>query len=129
MNNNFEMKKRIVEAGGSRIFEDWSNRAGISREDFVEGLKWVCNDPCDGGWSGKRLTRELGCVAAYDSGYGDPSDPFHIPPVKTNPDIVGLHKLNRVYGDDEICTIYDAETGEIWMHSPIRASISARDRI
>lgn len=56
MMNNFETKKKIVLAGGSRIFKDWSAHSSITVEDFLDALQWVCADPLDA--TGK-LTREI----------------------------------------------------------------------
>ena len=54
--NNFEIKKKIVLAGDSRIFKDWSAHSTITMDDFVSALQWVCEDAMDK--SGK-LTREI----------------------------------------------------------------------
>lgn len=59
MNNNFnfEIKEKIVKQGGSEIFKNWHEVFGISEEDFIEGLRWLCDDSLD---EKGRLTRELG---------------------------------------------------------------------
>lgn len=57
MNGNFEVKKRIVESGNSQVFNNWHENAGVSKEDFLTGLKWLCEDPEPDG----RMSRELGC--------------------------------------------------------------------
>lgn len=54
--NNFEIKKKIVLAGGSRIFKDWSAHSSITVEDFLDALQWVCADPLD---ANGKLTREI----------------------------------------------------------------------
>lgn len=61
--SNFETKKKIVEAGNSKIFENWKTYANIRKEDFLQELEWLCADPCDGSTGGAvgQLTRELGC--------------------------------------------------------------------
>lgn len=56
--SNYEIKKMIVEKGESAIFKNWHEHEGITMEDFLEGLKWLCEDPRD---ERGRLTRELGC--------------------------------------------------------------------
>ena len=33
-------------------------------EDFIDGLRWLCEDPIPGG----KLTRELGCIRRPDTG-------------------------------------------------------------
>lgn len=54
--NNFEIKKEIVLAGNSRIFNDWAAHSTITMDEFVSALQWVCEDALDE--SGK-LTREI----------------------------------------------------------------------
>lgn len=54
--NNFEIKKKIVLAGNSRIFSDWAAHSTITMDDFISALQWVCEDALDE--SGK-LTREI----------------------------------------------------------------------
>ena len=56
--NNYEIKKKIVLAGGSRIFNNWKAHSNITQEGFLRELKWLCEDPMD---SIGRLTRQLGC--------------------------------------------------------------------
>lgn len=54
--NNFEVKKKIVLSGNSRIFNDWAAHSTITMDDFISALQWVCDDALDG--NGK-LTREI----------------------------------------------------------------------
>lgn len=54
--NNFEIKRKIVLAGNSRIFNDWVAHSTITMDDFISALQWVCEDALDE--SGK-LTREI----------------------------------------------------------------------
>jgi len=60
-NNNLETKKRIVEQGASRVFNNWHHFTGISKEDFLAALEWVCADACNGGHRKNQLTREIMC--------------------------------------------------------------------
>ena len=55
--NNFEIKKKIVRQGGSEVFKTWHETFGVSEVDFIEGLRWLCEDTLD---EKGRLTRELG---------------------------------------------------------------------
>lgn len=103
-----EKKIKLVEEGKSRIFKDWNHHAGITKEDFIEGLKWVCSDPCDGSTGGQpgRLTRELGCRPER-----------------------GLIRIKRQYDyETGVLAFYEIETGQLWSKSGT-ASISARDAI
>ena len=54
--NNFEIKRQIVLADNSRIFNDWAAHSTITMDEFVSALQWVCEDALDE--SGK-LTREI----------------------------------------------------------------------
>lgn len=54
--NNFEIKKKIVLAGDSRIFKDWAAHSTITVDDFVTALEWVCEDALD---ENGKLTREI----------------------------------------------------------------------
>ena len=135
MNKNFEIKERIVRAGNSKVFQSWQENAGISMDEFIEGLRWLCNDPKNGGKCGKRLTRELGCIRRADAGYSaEQIDTIGFTPSYRDPSIVGLYRLKRVYTTvglgTELCTFYDEETGKPWgMGNRSTASISADDRI
>ena len=126
--NNFEIKKRIVEEGNSKVFKEWASRAGITEEEFIEGIRWLCEDPCNGGAAGNRITRGLGCVAKERICDLPENDPLYERPnrvkIKT-----GLHRLRYTYNDYGFCDILDEETGDLWMHSPIKASINVRDKI
>lgn len=56
MKNFFEVKKKIVLAGDSRIFKDWAARSTITMDEFVSALQWVCEDALD---ENGKLTREI----------------------------------------------------------------------
>ena len=62
--SGFEIKKKIVQEGGSRIFKNWNAVSGITEEEFLEALEWVCDDPnADDGL----LTREIGLLVTQDA--------------------------------------------------------------
>lgn len=99
----YAIKEKIVLAGGSKIFGDWHENAGISMDDFLKGIRWLCDDPMTGPYK-TRMTRELGCTR-----FG------------------GLRRLSRYYdGRYGTTTIYDEENGRVWDGGP---SINMRDRI
>lgn len=103
--NNYEIKEKIVRKGESKIFNNWNKFSGIKMEDFLIGLKWVCEDPeQDFGDGIVRMTRELGCT----------------------PDgkLVKLKRVNSKSGS--FAGFYDMETGRLWTG---HVSISCRDRI
>lgn len=54
--NNFEVKKKIVLSGNSRIFNDWAAHSTITMDDFILALHWVCEDALD---ENGKLTREI----------------------------------------------------------------------
>lgn len=56
MSNTFEIKKKIVLSGNSRIFCNWSEHSTITQDDFLSALEWLCDDPLD---DKGRQTREL----------------------------------------------------------------------
>lgn len=57
MKNNFDIKKRLVLEGRSQIFKNWAEHSNITAEEFLENLKWVCDDPLD---EKGLMTREIG---------------------------------------------------------------------
>lgn len=98
--NNFEIKKKIVEKGDSRTFQNWHTYQGISQEEFINELEWLCKDPLN---DRNQLTRELGCKDSK------------------------LHRLKRAYYDDgSFAGFYHEDTGMLW-HGHV--SISAWDRV
>lgn len=60
----FAAKAAIVRKGGSVVFANWARAAGITEEEFLDALRWVCGDPhaLDG-----KLTREVGLVITPDA--------------------------------------------------------------
>lgn len=54
--NTFEIKKKIVLSGESRIFNDWVAHSSITQDEFLSALEWLCDDPLD---DKGRLTREI----------------------------------------------------------------------
>jgi len=70
--NNFDVKKKIVLDGKSKVFNNWSETTGISVETFLQGLEWVCGDPMEtfvmkDGTAVERMTRELAVINCKDS--------------------------------------------------------------
>ena len=56
---NLDVKKKIVLAGSSRIFNNWqkATHGKLTIETFFAGLEWLAEDPLD---EKGRTTRELG---------------------------------------------------------------------
>ena len=61
----YEIAKKIVESGDSKIFKMWHDEVGVTQEEFLDGLKWLYEDPGlerdENGSRVKPLERELGC--------------------------------------------------------------------
>lgn len=99
--NAFNYKKNLVVTGKSRIFKNWHEHVGVTQEDFLEALEWVCADPLN---AAGKMTREIG-------------------PRKDG----SIAKLKRVYYDDgSFAGIYEIETDRIWMG---KVSINCKDRV
>ena len=121
--NNFEIKEKIVRKGESQIFNNWHENADIELEDFIEGLRWLCEDPMPEG----RPTRELGCIRRADAGMTDEQRAIWYCGPKPE-GVVRLYRLRRVYDRDGHCAFYD-EAGRLWGNTADCASISANDRV
>ena len=102
----YAIAKKIVEAGDSRIFKNWHEFTGISQQDFLDGLKWLCEEPKrypEGHVFAGKLRRELG--------------------IRKNGELV---RLRRVYFDG-VCAFYeDKPLGPLWVDG---VSLSAEDHV
>lgn len=120
-NYSFEIKKKIVLSGESKIFKAWQEvLPNLTEEMFLKELKWLCEDEAH---EGEPLTRELGLTGhglvrlkrAKEKGL----NVFRYPDGKLwNGDSFYRPCLDPNYAD---------ENGMIWERHKI--SISARDRI
>ena len=109
-----EIAKKIVTSGKSTIFNNWHEKTGIEEKEFLNGLKWLYEEPFD---NYGNMTRELQI------------------------DITGkLHYLERLIDHDTgIVSFFengfaaqrtDTEEDEEWGEIPVdRPSLSCRDRI
>lgn len=101
---NLEIKKNIVLKGESKVFQNWHEATGVSMDDFIAGLEWLCQEPIR---ENGKLRRELAC--RKDG---------------------ALLRLNRVYDANGFCTFVDQETKRVWFGDGMyKVSISADDRI
>lgn len=105
--NKYELLEKIVKKGESKVFKNWS-QYGVSMDNFLEGLKWLCEDPEKDYGNGKiRMTRELGCNPKGE-----------------------LVKLKRVYDQNgEFVSFCNIDTGFTWSNVNGNCSINCRDRI
>ena len=124
MSNTYTIKEKIVKSGNSRVFNAWHESADITMEAFLDGLRWLCDDPMPDG----RLTRELGCIRKAGAGMTpEQIEQFGIPEQREG--VARLYRLTRAYDKNgKFLGFYD-ETGHIWGHSADCASLSARDRV
>lgn len=62
--HNFEIKKRLVEEGESKIFSAWKNLVpSLTEKEFIANLQWLCSDKRENGDGTGRLTREIGLTS------------------------------------------------------------------
>lgn len=114
--NNFEIKKKIVIAGGSRIFNDWAAHSSITMDEFISALQWVCEDALDE--SGK-LTREIALA------------PDHIVKLRRANDRLGMTGFYEYPSDNGGA----GSLGALWNGEKFpdgfvrKISLSAKDRI
>lgn len=88
--NDFDIKKNLVVDGKSEIFSSWQEVVTtLTAEEFLENLKWVCDDPCENGDGTGILTREIGLTNS------------------------GIVRINRVY-DKGITIMYRLDNGRVW---------------
>ena len=111
----YETVEKIVESNGSRIYADWNEHTGISKETFLEGIKWLCEEPhCyphdhPNRWARGKLIRELG--------------------IRRDGALV---YMRRVYGVEGICSFYNwnpAHNRLSQLARGVEASLSVRDRV
>lgn len=103
----YEMARQLVEKNKSKTFNDWNEHTGITKEVFLDGIKWLCEEPiyypADHIYKGK-LRRELGI---QEDGT--------------------LVHLVRVYLREGQASYEDKPLGRIWCRSAV--SITAIDGI
>lgn len=114
--NNFEIKKKIVITGNSRIFNDWAAHSTITMDDFISALQWVCEDALD---ENGKLTREIALA------------PDHIVKLRRVNDSLGMTGFYEYPSDNGGAGAF----GSLWngekfpdgfMH---KVTLSAKDRV
>lgn len=125
--NHFDAKEKIVESGGSTVFDNWNETFGITKEEFLENLAWVCQD--DG------LTKEIAIEANHDAlqkAYNlalpeDQKKMYSLPydEDKCEAHIVKLHRQKDANGSVEFFRVSDNTP---YMPTEM-ISINGRDRI
>ena len=67
----FEAKKKLVKEDKSEIFKEWNEFSGITKEEFINGIKWLESDPMIEVDGEKRVSREMGCKEDGSLVYGE----------------------------------------------------------
>lgn len=62
---DYKVAEKIVKNAESKVFKEWRNLAGITQEQFLEALLWLCEDPKNGGSDGKHMTRQIALANGY----------------------------------------------------------------
>lgn len=61
MGMKLENKIKLVNEGKSKVFNNWTYQTGVTKDKFIEALKWLEEDPMIVVAGVKRLSREIGC--------------------------------------------------------------------
>lgn len=67
----FEAKKKLVNEDKSETFKEWNEFSGITKEEFIKGLKWLESDPMVLVGGKERESREIGCKEDGKLEYGE----------------------------------------------------------
>lgn len=67
----FEAKKKLVNENKSEIFKEWNKFSGITKEEFVKGIKWLEADPMVEVGGKERASRAIGCKKDGTLEYGE----------------------------------------------------------
>ena len=124
--SNFEIKKRLVTEGKSKVFENWHALVpSLTVDAFLEALEWVCEDKAD---DNGHLTREIGLT------------PNGIVKIRRIYDM-GMTFFYVVSDDDNLLHLWAGAVFEVpcddprytgkdgTVHQLCKISLSARDRI
>lgn len=67
----FEAKKKLVNEDKSEVFKEWNEFSGITKEEFIKGLKWLESDPMVLVDGKERESRAIGCKKDETLEYGE----------------------------------------------------------
>lgn len=109
-----EIAKKIVTSGKSAIFNNWHEKTGIEEKEFLNGLKWLYEEPFD---NYGNMTRELQI---------EKNGKLHYLERLTDHDIGIVSFSENGFAAQRTDTEEDEERGEIPVDRP---SINCRDRI
>lgn len=63
LNFHLDTKLKIIEAGGSEVFKNWQKYGLITKEEFIEAITWLCEDPLN---EFGELSRRIGLDVTQD---------------------------------------------------------------
>lgn len=67
----FEAKKKLVNEDKSETFKEWNEFSGITKKEFIKGLKWLESDPMVEVDGKERVSRAIGCKKDGTLEYGE----------------------------------------------------------
>lgn len=67
----FEAKKKLVNEDKSEVFKEWNEFSGITKEEFIKGLKWLESDLMVLVDGKERESRAIGCKKDGTLEYGE----------------------------------------------------------
>lgn len=70
MSMKLENKIKLVNEGKSKVFNNWTYQTSVTKDKFIEALKWLEEDPMTVVADVKRLSREIGCQANGELTHG-----------------------------------------------------------
>lgn len=135
MKKDFRLERKIdyLNHGESEVFKNWEKYGLITKEEFEEALRWVCEDPLTEDGS---LTREIGLHVTKDmenkilAERTDGGAKFAMPfdENKLKGEII---LLKRVYDKNKrFIGFYDINNNKVWNGNGRRKiSLSAMDSI
>lgn len=63
LNFDLDIKLKIIEKDGSEVFKNWQKYGLITKEEFIEAITWLCEDPLN---EDGQLTRTIGLDVTQD---------------------------------------------------------------
>lgn len=63
MGMKLENKRKLVNEGKSKVFNNWTYQTNVNKDEFIKALNWLEEDPMIMVAGVKRLSREIGCKA------------------------------------------------------------------
>ena len=110
---NLKTKIKIVENGGSEVFNNWSKWGLITMEEFIDALKWLEEDPySDYGTMTREVALEL-TPDAWKKAWGEVNEVLKRPYDENNVKSK-IIKLERVYNKKDFVGFYRIDNRRLW---------------